>query len=280
MDRLTANFYPAYEPKRFESHPLLDEDGFMKLDEQGNALMSEAGAYVGKANITIANAIRINDISVFAYDSGKMTLNFPEYSSRNGEDRSYVIPKSADAYAAMVSVVEAARASEQGFAFTQGTYNPFLKVHGTLVDEPYADGRFSLEVGDVCTLHGLATRKAEYTVDGETHHFVAVDLPNSIDHATGKASTYEKDGHTRYNKVYEPLISTWTNQEGEKRSKDYGRVVNRLVLKERKQLREATREQSPEQEKTGLDQQLAQAKNRTGDPNTKQAPSKEMEMSM
>lgn len=253
MDRLTANFYPASEPKPYEG-----------------------GVYVGKANITIANAMRLNDISVFLSDAGKLSINFPEYES-GGEKKSFVIPKSKEAYAAMCSVVEKARESEQGFAFTQGTYNPTMTARGGLVNEPFADGRFGVEVGDICTIVGLTTRKASYTVDNEEKHFVAVDLPNIIGQ-DGKPSTYEKDGKTMYNKVFEPCVSSWTDTEGHKRSKDFGRTLTGAVLKCRKELleKEASKEQAAPEKKAEPKQRQASKTTKA----KKTGKAKEPEMSM
>ena len=269
MERMTANFYPASEPTRFEGHPF--------TDQEGNQKMTEGGIYLGKANITIANALRINDISAFLYDSGKFSISFPEYEL-GGEKHSFVVPQSPEAYAAMCGVVESARESAQGFAFTQGTYNPQMSVRGRLVEEEFADGRYSVQVGDVCTLRGLSTREAEYTQDGKTRHFISVDLPNIHDPATGKASSYEKDGETHYNKVFEPLVSKWTSQSGEKRSKDYGRVLNHLVLRKRSILRLA--EKDRESQLPELDKKVENARGRAEAQKPSSAPMREPEMSM
>lgn len=84
MKKLTANFFPAEEQKN---------------------------GYIGKANITIANAIRLNGISVFMPEAGGIHISFPEFGE--GENRaSYVIPKSKEAYEAMLDVVAKAVANE------------------------------------------------------------------------------------------------------------------------------------------------------------------------
>jgi len=232
MDRLTANFYPAQEPTRFEGKEYSDP-------ETGEQRMSQGGEYVGKAAITIANAFRLNDISVFHMDDGTHSLRFPDFPSIDADTNtptrvSFIVPKSPEAYAAMVDIVEKARESDQGFAYANGDYNPTVVAHGSLANtvnsegKVIADGRFSVELGDVCVLRGVSTRPAEYEVNGEKHRFVAVDIPNALD-AEDKPSTYEKDGQTLYNKVCTPLISKWTNKEGEPKSKNYGYLFQRLV---------------------------------------------------
>lgn len=249
MERMSANFFPASEPTPYDG-----------------------GVYLGKANITIANAIRLNDISVFMNDAGKLSINFPEYPSGD-EKKSFVIPKSAEAYAAMCAVVQAARESEQGFAFTPGSYNPQLSVRGSLVEEPHADGRFGIEVGSVCTLVGVSTRKSEYTAEGQKHKYVAVDLPNVIG-PDGRPSTYEKEGKTMYNKAFEPCVSKWTDKEGKAQTKDFGQLLNRLVLTKRKQLREAQKEQPSLEEKMDKAKERGQSQNKG-----KESHDKEPEMS-
>lgn len=277
MDRLSANFYAAEEPKRFEGKPYIDP-------ETKEEKVSQGGFYVGKANITVGNAYRLEDISVFQMDDGAHTLRFPDFP---GVDRdtnqptrvSFVVPKSHDAYAAMVDVVIAARESERGFAFTQGNYNPQVTIHGNLVNETredgsiIADGRYTAEIGDVCVVRGISTRPAEYKDGDETKRFVAVDIPNCLD-ANDKPSTYEKDGETRYNKVFTPLISRWTDKDDQQKSKNYGSLFKRLVLSERKNLREATKEKPGD-----LNKAVDKAKDRVNDQSRK-APAKEMEMSM
>ncbi len=266
MNRLTANFYPAAEPKHYPEKHFLDEDG--------NQRSLPAGTYVGKANIMIGNAFRINEISVFLNDDdGKLNLKFKTFPM-NDRNVSFVRPISDEARDAMCSVVDAARNSESGFAFISGTYNPqFQVIKKELVDEPVADGRFSVQIGDICTVRGICTRPAEYEVNGEKRSFVAVDMPNVIGQ-DGRPTTYEKDGHTRYNKVFEPRVSTWIDQEGNQRSKNYGKTLAKLIRDERRQLLEASKEHP------ALSQQMDRAKERSKPSNARQAAPRDYEMSM
>ena len=117
MKKLTANFFPAEEKKN---------------------------GYIGKANITIADAIRLNGISVFAPETGGVSISFPEYGE--GENRrSYVVPKSKEAYEALLTVVAKAVGNDNHFGFTSGEYGPHMDVHGRTVNEPYADARSSID---------------------------------------------------------------------------------------------------------------------------------------
>lgn len=196
MKKLTANFYPANEPKN---------------------------GYIGKANITIADAIRLNGISVFqnAMD-GTINISFPEF----GDGASYVVPKSKEAYAAMAAVVAKAVENEKHFGYTTGEYGPFMNVTGHAVSEPYADARFSIEVEDTCILYGISTRVVDYQKDGKDHSFVSVDFPT--------IGTYENaEGELQYRRAFDGRVSKWTDREGKEQSRDYGQLLNGLVLSER-----------------------------------------------
>lgn len=202
MKKMTANFYPAAEYK-----PCGDES-----------------LYLGKADLTIANAIRINSISVFL-NKGEYNISFPEF----GEGASYVVPHSKEAYAAMRDVVAMAVASEKHFGYNTGEYGIHLDVSGKLVQEPYADGRFSASIADLCTLYGITTRPVEYErADGRPGSFIAVDMPTIY--------SYEKDGEKQYQTAYEGRISAWTDQAGKEQSINYGQLLEGKVRSERKSL--------------------------------------------
>lgn len=171
MYRLTANFYPAREPKM---------------------------GYIGKADISIGNAIRLNGVSVFQKEDGSLNIAFQKWTGKDGCEGSYVVPASKEAYAAMVGVVEAAMRDEKHFAYTSGEVNPSIDVVGSLSDGPYADGHYAVVVKDFCTLSGISTRPVEYEKDGKPAKFVSVDYPNLIG-SDGKATHYtDKDGNEHY----------------------------------------------------------------------------------
>ena len=134
MYKMTANFYPAQEPKN---------------------------GYIGRASLTIADAIRINSIRVFEKED-KINVQFPSYDVvADGKEQqiSYVTPDSKEVYAAMVEVVKmAVEDKEHHFGHKTGKYNPQLEVTGKEVNEPYADGRFTLKVDGVCTMTGITSQ--------------------------------------------------------------------------------------------------------------------------
>ena len=234
MYALTANFYPAQEPKN---------------------------GYIGKADITVAKAIKLNNISVFQKDGG-YHIGFAKFGKDN--ERSYIIPASPEAYAAMVSVVENAIHSEGHFGYAKGELGVKLEVSGAKVNEPYADGRFSVEVGDFCTLNGISTRVVPYEKDGKDASFVAVDIPTATD-ADGKAKRYsDKEGNERVDYQYECLTSTWTDKNDEKQSVDYGRILTGKVLAKRKALMEPS-----------LDEKIAAGKAQATGEKAADAPAKD-----
>lgn len=231
MKKLTANFFPAEEQKN---------------------------GYIGKANITIADAIRINGISVFAPESGGINISFPEFGE--GENRrSYVVPKSKEAYEALLAVVAKAVSSDKHFGFTTGEYGPHMEVHGKAVNEPYADARFSIEVEDICVLYGLTTRVVDYEKDGQDRSFVSVDKPT--------IATYkDKEGNDQYRPAFEGRVSVWKDREGVEQKRDWGQLMQGLVLAERKNVLER---------KPALEDQVKNAEARTAPAQENAAPAKE-----
>lgn len=225
MYNMISNFYPAAEKKN---------------------------GYIGKADLTIANAIKIHDISVFENEEGKLHLQFKEY----GDHKSFVVPKDKEAYAAILGVIEnAIRDEKNHFGYVKGDMSPFLSVHGTLVDGPYADGRFSVDIKDLCVLNGISTREVEH--NGKS--FTAVNMP--------VMEPYEKEGKKVYPKLFEGLKVEY-EKDGEKISKDYGALITNLIKGERKNLIER---------KPSIDEQVHTANKTAEKENT--APSQEKEMS-
>ena len=198
---MKANFYPAAEPKN---------------------------GYIGFADLTIAEAIRIRGIAVFEKDGGGYNIHFPGYGEK---DTSFVSPSSKEAYAQMLSVVESAvKDPEHHFGWQTGKYNPELSVKGWAVNEPYADSRYHLQVGDLCQLHQLSARVVDYKDDGKDKSFVSVDLPTLPPYP-------DKDGNQVYPPVFEGLKSPY-EKDGVKKEKDFGLLIRNLVLAERKKVLE------------------------------------------
>ena len=229
---MKANFYPATEPKN---------------------------GYLGFADLTISNAIRIRGIAVFEDREGDgHHIQFPEYGE--GETRgSYIIPSSKEAYAQMLGVIESAMNDpENHFGWVTGKMNPELQVSGRAVTEPYADGRFSVNVADICTLRGVATREVNYEKDGKAGHFVSVDVP--------VLTPYERDGEKVYPPVFEGLKSKY-ERDGQEQEKDFGLLMRNLVLAERKKVLEKHED---------LDKQIEGAEQKAaGQVPAQQAPEKE-----
>lgn len=226
MYELKANFYPASEKKM---------------------------GYIGKADITIGNAVKINNISVFdKADGSGINLGFAEY----GENNSYVVPKSKEAYAAMRDVVAKAVESDKHFGFEKGSYGVKFEARGTKVDEKYADGRYSVEVGDLCTLNGITSHWVEFEKDGQKRGFVSVDMP-AVRNADGKVRMYTNaDNKEVASLEFQGIVSTWTDKAGKEQSLDYGVKLADAVKKVRKEL-------MPElyaEKKTSLNEQVNDAK--------------------
>lgn len=233
MYALKANFYPAQAPNC---------------------------GYIGKADITIANAVRLNNISVFENTAdGTRSIAFAKFGKDN--ERSYIIPSSKESYAAMLAVVSKAVDSENHFAVEKGDFGVKLEVSGAKVNEPYADGRFTVTIGDFCTLNGISTREASFTKDGEKKTFIAVDIP-AVRDEEGKVKSYtDKDGNQHVNLQYECLKDKYKNKEGKEVSTDYQALMNNMIRKCRKEMLNC------------LDASIDAAKaQKTSSPNEKNAP--------
>lgn len=239
MYELKANFHPAAEAKN---------------------------GYIGKADLLIANAVRLNNVSVFAKDDG-YALSFTEY----GENGSLVVPKGKEQYAAMRDVIAKAVESEKHFAFEKGSYGPKFNVRGRLVDEPYADGRFSVEVGDFCTLCGITTQKVEFEKDGKDRSFIAVNMP-AVRDADGKVRMYQNSkGKDVASLEFQGVVSKWTDKAGQEQSLDYGVKIADAVKKARKELlAERDRKTSLDDQMKGADAQKANASQPAKNPNKQQ----------
>lgn len=213
MYELKANFHPTAEPKN---------------------------GYIGKADIKIANSFQINNISVFkGEEENSYNIHFSEYA----EGKSYVVPLNKEAHAAMLDVISKAVEQEGHYAFTRGERSMRLKdygdkkanitVKGYAVDEPYADGRFSVEIADFCVLRGITTHVVDYEKDGKQQSFVSVNMPRVTD-ADGKVRLYEgSDGKEHASEEFCALVNQWTDAEGKKNSIDWVYKLAEAVRAER-----------------------------------------------
>lgn len=199
---MRANFYPLNEPIH---------------------------GFIGSADLAISNIIKLKGISVFNNKEGDgHHIQFPGFGE--GENaKSFVIPSSPEAFAQFMDVIEKAIADENHFGHVAGKRKAFLTVTGRTVDEPYADGRYSLQVADLCTIHGITTEKVEYSKDGKDASFISVRVPS--------LKPYEKDGVTVYPPIFKGLKSTY-EVDGQPKETDYAQVIQALVIAERKKLLE------------------------------------------
>lgn len=212
---------------------------------------------IGYADITVANALRLNGVAVFEKE-GKRSLAFTKYGPNN--EYSYVVPRSPEAYAAMLGVVEKAIASEKGFAVAPGQNKIEFEVTGARVEEPYADGRFSVMVGNLCALNGIATREVEFEKDGKPEKFVSVDLPVQLD-GDGRTKMYtNKKGKEVASHQYDFLVRKWTNKEGQEKRFNYSQFVGNMIRGKRAELGAQTLD-----EKIAAGKEAADAQQKTAD---------------
>lgn len=224
MFELKSNFYPASEPKN---------------------------GYIGRADLAIADSIRINDISVFKKEDG-YNIQFAEF----GEGRSYVVPDSKDAYAAMMGAIEKAINADNHFAVVSGKKALRMKdyqdkkkelvVKGHSVNEKYVDARYSLEIVGLCTLYGVTSK---YVQDTEKKRgFIGVDMPVSRD-ADGKVRMYtDKEGKEKASLVFQGITHKTQDADGKEVAMDYADKIRDAVRAEHNSLR-----------KKSLDGQVAEA---------------------
>ena len=239
--RMTSNFYPTQDPKN---------------------------GYIGKADLTFDDKIRVNGISVFRKEDGSYNIAFPGYdvpaeNAKDGEAHlSYVLPDSKEAYASMVEVVKmAVEDQEHHFGHVKGDHLPELKVSGKAVQEPYADGRYSLIVEDLCVMTGITSHEVKQD-DG--HSFIAVNTPT--------IGSYEKDGVKHFNQAFEGLTVEW-EKDGKKEKRDYGLLIRNMVRGERKKVLGLETEKGQVSKNPSIDDKINQAEKKANEQNSsKSAP--------
>jgi len=207
MYALKARFFPAQEPK---------------------------GGYIGRAYVKVANAVFLNNISVFENDEGTRSIAFAKFGKDN--ERSYIIPSSKEVYAALLEVVNNAVDNDKHVASEKGEYGVQLKINGARVNEAHADGRYSVVVGDFCTLNGISTKEASYEKDGESKSFVAVDFPTLRDEEGHVILHTDEKGDQHAILQFDFLKDKYTNKEGKEVSTDYKALANNMIRKYRKEL--------------------------------------------
>lgn len=237
--RMTANFYASQEPKN---------------------------GYIGKADLTFDDKIRVNGISVFKKDED-YSIAFPGYTvkaenARNGEEHmSYVLPDSKEAYADMLQTIKmAVEDPEHHFGHIKGDHLPELKVSGKAVEESLADGRYSLIIKGLCTLTGITSMHVK---DDNGHDFIAVNAPT--------IGSYEHEGEKRYNRAFEGLTVEW-EKDGKKEKRDYGLLIRNMVRGERKEIL-GIEKKSHEQPNPSINNMISQAEKKANEMNAvKSAP--------
>lgn len=222
--------------------------------------------YIGKADITIADGLKINNISVFQKEDGTRSLSFAEFG-REDNKRSYVVPASKEIYAEMLNVISMAVDDPNHFGHVTGDQFGRIKlevVGGARVNEPYADGRYSVKFGDLVTLNGIVSRMGPGR-DDKQHPYV--DMP-AVRNADGKISMYEvQGGKKRANLQFEMKKHEWTDKDGNKHEFNYPQDMRIAVLAKRKELNTPS-----------LDDQIGGAKEKADNTEkTAEAPAKDME---
>lgn len=234
--KMNANFRPAAEPKN---------------------------GHIGFADVTIADAIRIYDISVFEKEGGGYNIDFPYYT-KGDERRHFVIPHSPEANAQFVDVIgKAVNDPEHHFGWTIGKQDPYLTVSGKAVQEKFCDARFNVDVGDLCTLKGIRTSEVKYTKkSGEPGIFIPVDFP--------ARAPYEKDGDSVYPPVFEALQKgkVYNKETKQEEHKDFQALLKNLVRGERAKVLGI-------EKKTSLNDKINDASQKTASAPAKDAPAME-----
>lgn len=196
---MTAQFYPAKEP---------------------------VNGFIGNADLYVSDVIKLRGISVFENkEKDGLHMQFPGFKDGEGKNNSYIQPSSKEAYARMLDVVtQAVNDPEKHHGFVPGKKKVPLSVSGRAVDEPFADARFNLKIGDLCTISNITTHEATVEKDGNKRSFVSVDAPN--------LPPYEKNGEKIYPPIFEGLKSSYV-PEGQDKPIDFGRMIQSMVKAER-----------------------------------------------
>lgn len=198
---LKAQFYPAPDPN---------------------------GRCIGKADLTLNDAILIRGISVLQQERGKkLSLRFPTYGPTK---QSYVLPENKAVYMQMLQVIRAAvKADGFHIAEQKGTAKLSLSVTGELVEDFLIDGFFSLVVEGFCTLDGITTYVHQNQATASLRQSAAVQLP-----FLPPDLTLEKKHRCLV--VFQGLQNAVNPYTGEAELFDYEAFIKELVLQKRAQL--------------------------------------------
>lgn len=203
MYKLLANFSPAAEEKN---------------------------GYIGKADVTVADAIRINGISVFKNQDGTYSFRLPEH---NGKYKNISLADGVSA--AMVDAIGRAVEAENHFSVVDGERSvrmvdyenekANLTIAGKAVKEPYADGRYTMELAGFGTFSGITTHVVPYEKDGEKRTFVSVDMPKirNVD-GTVRMST-NADGKEVATEEFTGIIRKSLDANGEEHPMDWAQKI-------------------------------------------------------
>lgn len=217
--------------------------------------------FIGKADFTVAGSIRINNVSVFQTEDKSYRISYSEYGNTG---KTYFVPRTPEVHAAIVNVIKLAVEAEDHFGHVTGdrclrttdSHNnkKNMEITGHLVNEPYADGRYSIDILDFGNLHGIITREAVNKTTNEP--FIAVNMPSVIG-PDGKVKMYEgKNGKPRAAKEFEGVLYSYENNEGKKQTINYEHILASRV----RELRDGLMREKTE-EKASLDSQVAAAEN-------------------
>ncbi len=182
--------------------------------------------YRGSVSLTVADAILIRGIALFAQnDATGYSLSFPAFGERK---QSYIFPVSRDAYRSMLRLsTDAMRNRKTHTAELPGSSDIELSVTGELVDEPNADGRFSLCIADLCKLNGITTYETPYLQPD--HSNVLVSFPSLTPHQVPKEQILRHS-------LFHGLGVTKDAPDGSLEYKDYQVIITDMVREKRAEL--------------------------------------------
>lgn len=185
---------------------------------------SHKNSYIGKADITVGNAVKLNDVSVFEKD-GIIKIHFQSYGEKQ---YGFVVPHSKDVYAALCNIVEKAVHSKNHEAFENGEVNPTFTVTGAKVSDSFVDGRFSVEIPGFCKLNGISTRE----LNAENKECVSVLFP-AVRDANGQIKMVNRNGKASPLCVFEGINISYVDKEDKVKTKNYQNILSYLVRSKR-----------------------------------------------
>lgn len=176
------------------------------------------------ADVTIGNAITLRGIKLInGKNSDFVAMPSVKGKDKDGQDKYFdkFYAKSDEVRAVLLDTFQRAYDSEDGYAYSNGDYNPEFTVKVSPIQSEKnlnLKAWATLNVGDEWIVKNISVNE---TQKGFMVNFPAVK---------GK----DKEGNDKYYDIVNPTVSKWQDKDGNEHTKDYRKIICGLIINEYK----------------------------------------------